>query len=298
MMDEILIACGSVDLLRKIAGDLPPGQYKPIATKSAGGIVAKIANRNVRVAIVHELLGDGPGAALCAELATSANPPAVLYLCTGAPPANGPFEIALRYPVPGPVLRNALARLAPATKGDQDLALWQDFFSELQGRIHALPNQNYYQILGVEDGAPHNVVVAAYDALTVRYHPDRYAQFRGQQWGDAVYAHANTLFQAVTSAFGVLSDRRMKKQYERSMTSGKIRLDPALLKAGGDTGPDLLENHAQTKQGKKFLKLAQSDIARRDWSSALQNLKFAASMEGDVPIIAEKIAEVAAKIGK
>ena len=295
-MDEILIACGSVDLLRQIAADLPSGQFKPIATKSAGGIVAKISTRNVRLAIVHESLADGPGAALCVELSTCANPPAVLYLSSDVPPASGPFAIALRYPVPGAVLRNAIARLAPKKSGGQDLARWQDFFQELQSRIHALPQQNYYQILGVPENAPHNIVVAAYDQLSMRYHPDRYAQFRTEQWGAAVYEHANTLFQAVTDAFRILSDRRMKKLYERTLLSGKLRLDPALQ--SGDAGPDLLENHAQTKQGKKFLKLAQGDIARQDWPSALQNLKFAASMEGDLPIIAEKIAEVEARLRK
>ena len=296
-MDEILIACGDVDLLRKIAGDLPSGRFKPIATKSAGGIVRKIANRNVRLAIVHEQLADGPGGALCAELAAIAQPPRVLYLSTGAAPSSGPFDVALRYPVPGPVLRNAIAQLAPVEQTGQDLERWRDFFLELQDRIAALPAQNYFGVLGLPDGAPHNYVVAAYDQLSMRYHPDRYAQFREEKWGKAIYEHANTLFQAVTEAFSVLSNRRLRKQYERELAAGVLRIDPA-LQAGQAAGPDLLENHAQTKQGKKFLKLAQTDIARRDWTSALQNLKFAASMEGDVPIIAQKIAEVEAKLGK
>lgn len=296
-MDEILIACGDVDLLRKIAGDLPSGRFKPIATKSASGIVEKLAKRNVRLAIVHETLADSPGGALCAALSRSQQAPHILYLSSGTPPLDGPFDIALRYPVPGPVLRNAIARLAPEEKSGPDMEAWNDFFAELQARIAALPKQTYYQILGVPDGAPHHAIVSAYDQLSMRYHPDRYAQFRGQAWGDTIYDHANTLFQAVTDAFSVLSDRRMKKQYERTLTSGKLRLDPA-LKSGQDSGPDLLENHAQTKQGKKFLKLAQADMARNDWTSALQNLKFAASMEGDLAIIAEKIAEVEGKLGK
>lgn len=294
-MDEILIACGDVDLLRKIAGDLPKGRFKPIATKKAGGMLEKIASRRVRLAIVHETLADGPGGALCAALASSATPPRILYLSAGTPPEAGPFDIALRYPVPGPVLRNAITRLAPAEESKQNADRWRDFFHELQDRIENLPKQSYYEMLGVPENAPHDYVVAAYDQLSLRYHPDRYAQFRGRNWGDAIYDSTSKLFVAVTEAFSVLSDRRLKKHYERSLSSGNLRLDPT-VQAGAESGPELLENHAQTKQGRKFLKLAQQDIARQDWASALQNLQFAASMEDDLPILEEKIAEMKAKL--
>lgn len=296
-MDEILIACGDVQLLKKIAADLPSGRFKPIATKSSSGIVEKLATRRVKLAIVHESLTDAPGAALCVQLMRASAPPAILYLSTDMPPKEGPFTLALRYPVPGPVLRNALTRLMPDTGADHDMERWRAFFDELRARVQALGAQNYFEVLGVPTGAPHHHVVAAYDQLSLRYHPDRYAQFRDKDWGNAVYEQANLLFQTVTEAFSVLSDRRMRKLYERGLSSGQLRVDPA-ARATQDSGPETLDTQAQSKQGRKFLQLAQQDIARGDWASALQNLRFAQSMEGDLPVILQKIAEVEARLGK
>lgn len=296
-MNEILIACGNVELLQAIVADLPPGRFKPIAAKSGTGLVGKLAARNVQLAIVHEQLSSGPGASLCTDLRRDLPDVAILYLCVDAPPTAGPFDVALRYPVPGVVLRNAIGRLAPQHDASQDMERWRAFYDELKQRIADAPTQSYYAILGVAPDAPHHEIVAAYDHLSLRYHPDRYAQHRNEKWGNAVYEATNALFQVVTEAFSVVSDRRLKRVYDRGLPSGALRIDPA-LQAGGDAGPDLLENHATTKQGKKFLRLAQRDIARSDWAAALQNLQFAASMEGDSPAIAEKIAEVQAHLEK
>mgnify|MGYP000692832349 CR=1 FL=1 len=46
----------------------------------------------------------------------------------------------------------------------------------------------------------------------------------------------------------------------------------------------------------KFLKLAQTDIAAKSWQSALQNLRFALSMESSNEAIKAKIAEIEAKV--
>src|SRR5690554_1418527 len=127
-MNEILIACGNVELLHAIVADLPRGRFKPIAAKSATGLVAKLAARNVQLAIVHEQLSSGPGAALCADLRRERSETAILYLCVDAPPAEGPFDVALRYPVPGVVLRNAIGRLAPQHDASQDMERWRAFY--------------------------------------------------------------------------------------------------------------------------------------------------------------------------
>lgn len=294
-MEEILIACGDVDLLRKIASDLPEGRYKPIATKSAGGIVAKLEKRDVKVAVVHEQLGDGSGVALCTELRKLASNPKILLLVTDKPPAEGPFDLSLKYPVPGPVFRNALNRMAPEERSEQDLQKWKAFYQELGTRLEQLDTQSYYQMLGVPPNARHDSIVAAYDAASVRFHPDRYNQFRSERWGEALYQRANDLFKQITEAYSILSDRRLKKKYDQALSEGRLRLNSD-EKSGQDAGPDLLENHAQTAQGKKFLRLAQRDLARNDWAAALQNLRFAASMEGDLPVIAQNIALCESKL--
>ena len=127
-MKEILIACGDVDLLKRIIADLPPNTFKPIATKRGAGIAAKLTGRNLRHAIVHATLADGTAGQLLQELQGLDPVPGVLLLTSDAPPKEGPFKAALRYPVPGPVLRNAIGQLAPDDDAEHDLERWRLFY--------------------------------------------------------------------------------------------------------------------------------------------------------------------------
>ncbi len=290
-MKQILIACGDVDLLRKIVSDLPEGKYKPIATKTGAGIAAKIAGRDVPVAIVHEQLADGSAAQLCTQLRQQPDGPAVLWLAGASVPAEGPFDRALKYPVPGPVFRNALNQLAGPDVSGHDLEQWRMFFRELKGRLEGIDQQNYFQILGISQQAPHHRLVKAYDLLSQRYHPDRYRQFRHEKWGKAIHEKATQLYKEMTEAYHVLADRKLRAKYEGALAQGQLRLSSEDA-AGKATGPKSLMELGQTQMSKKFLKLAQSDLAGRDFASALQNLKFAQSMEPNNTAIADKIAEV------
>lgn len=288
-MESILIACGDTDLLRQIAADLPVDQFKPIATRKGAGIPEKLAGRGLALAIVHETLQDGHGAVLCQALKAMNPQPVVLLLVTGDAPKSGPFDLALRYPVPGPVLRNALKKISSKDTAEQDMERWRAFFDEVNQRIRQLGQQSYYQMMGVRPDAPHHAIVQVFDAISQRYHPDRYTQFRGERWGAAVYEQVNQLYKTYTEAFGVLSDRKLRQKYDDALTRGELRLaDDAAL----DTGPRNLSDFGQTPQARKFLKLAQTDIARRDWNQALQNLNFALSLEPDNQAIQAKIAEL------
>lgn len=295
-MQQILIACGDVDLLRKIVSDLPDGKYKPIATKTGAGIADKIAGRNVPVAVVHEQLADNTAAQLCAQLQQQADGPAILWLASDSAPAEGPFDRALKYPVPGPVFRNALKQLAGPAVSEQDLEKWRLFFRELKARLAKIDEQDYFQILGLSEGAPHHRLVKAYDLLSQRYHPDRYRQFRAQKWGKAIHEKATQLYKQMTEAYQVLADRKLRAKYEEALASGQIRLSPEDT-PGKESGPKSVVDIGQTAASKKFLKLAHSDLAGQNLTSALQNLKFAQSMEPDNAAIADKIAEIEEKLG-
>jgi hypothetical protein len=294
-MKQILIACGDVELLRKIASDLPQGKFKPIATKKGAGIVEKITGRKVSLAVVHEQLSDGTAATLCTQLRELPDPPSILWLANGSPPSDGPFDAALRYPVPGPVFRNALQKLAGSDVSDQDLEKWRLFFRELKARLADVDEQNYFQILGLPEGAPHHRLVKAYDLLSQRYHPDRYRQYRQEKWGEAIHDKATQLYKVMTEAYQVLADRKLRATYEGVLKRGKIRLSPE-DQPGKDSGPKSVVDLGESPASKKFLKLAQSDLAGQNLVSALQNLKFAKSMEPSNSAIAEKIAEVEQKL--
>jgi len=295
-MKEILIACGNVNLLKQIVSDLPPNAFKPIATKRGGGIAQKINGRGVQAAVIHEHLEDNATQQLMGELRAIQPVPKVLLLCSGAPPAEGPFEMALRYPVPGPVFRNALKRLVPDEDTGEDLEKWRMFYRELKEKNEHVGAENYYQVLGVPDGAPHHLLVRAFDQLSLRYHPDRYNQYRAERWGAAIFDEVNALYKIQTEAYSVLTDRQLRARYEKALERGEVRLSKDET-AARPTGPKALTDLATNSQSKKFLKLAQTDISTQNWSGALQNLKFALSMDASNEGIQAKIAEIEAKLG-
>ncbi len=295
-MREVLIACGDVELLRQIVGELAPEGIKPIATKRGLGTAAKVAPRSLPLAIVHEHLEDQGAGQLLSELRQLSPSTAILVLTTGPPPSQGPFHKAIRYPVPGPVLRAAVRSMVPDEQEDQDLEKWRLFYREVTEARERQASQNYFEVLGVPGGAPHHVIVRAFDGLSLRYHPDRYNQYRAQRWGAAIFEEVNALYKIQTEAYSVLTDRKLRARYERVLESGELRLAKDET-SRADSGPTSIVELSSSTQAKKFLKLAQSDLASSNWSKALQNLQFALSMDSGNDALMAKIAEVQAKLG-
>jgi DnaJ-class molecular chaperone len=109
------------------------------------------------------------------------------------------------------------------------------------------------------------------------------------RWGDAVYEQVNELYKIYTEAYGVLADRRLRQRYDEALAKGELRL---ASDESSDTGPRTLADLGSSPQSKKFLKLAQADLARGQTTQALQNLRFAQSMEPGNAAISAKIAEL------
>lgn len=297
-MKEILIACGDIDLLRKLVGDLPADQFKPIATRRGTGIVAKLTGRQLSLAIVHAELEDNAAQQLLAELRDFDAQLPILYLTPQKPPAtssqDSTFDTALQYPLPGPVLRNAVRRLTESQDKTHDLEKWRTFYNEVKQRLEAQPTQNYYAILSVPDDAPHHMLVTSFDALSLRYHPDRYHQFQTERWGKALHEKLVALYKTMTEAYAVLSDRRQRARYQQALENGELRI--AFEDSKAEKGPRSLEELATSTSAKRFLRLAQTDIAKNDLISAAQNLTFALSMEPQNAAIADYLAKLQKKI--
>lgn len=297
-MREILIACGDVNLLKQLLQEIPAQTYKPIATKRGANIAQKLANRGLVEAIVHEALEDGTTSALIQELKQLQPTPKILLIGAKKPDARTypQADITLHYPCPGPVLRNALRQIAPPEQDEANLESWRLFYRELKDRNATLDGLDYYQIMLIPRDAPHHVLVKAFDALSLRYHPDRYNQFRHERWGEAIYQEANILYKMMTEAYGVLADRKMRALYDQGLAQGLKRLSLEDAKNLKNAGPKSVEDLGTLDASKKFLKLAQTDIATMNWNRALQNLRFAQSMEPQNEAIAAKIQEIEAKI--
>src|SRR5690554_161374 len=290
-MKQILIACGDVELLRRIVADLPPNTFKPIATRTGAGIAQKVAGRDLALAVVHENLADQSAAELCAQLRAQPDGPPILWLSQGTAPQSGAFDRALKYPLPGPVFRNALNQLGAPAESALDLEKWRLFYKEVTARLEQSESQSYFQLLGLSPEAPHHQLVRAYDLLSQRYHPDRYRQFRDKKWGKAIHEKTTDLYTVMTEAYQVLGDRKRRVAYEAALARGQLRPD-AKDAASTDRTPRSVIDLGQGAHAKKFLKLAQNDLAGKNLAGALQNLKFALSMEPNNSAIAQKIAEL------
>lgn len=292
-MDEILIACGDVELLKEIVSQLPDETFKPIASKKGSGIVDKVRNRRVGVAVIHEQLADDTSRQLCRALQQLDDAPEILFLAND-PPAEGPFDKAIKYPVPGPVFRNALEDVHAGDDDGEDLEKWKAFYGEVKKRLAELAEQDYYQMLDLPTDAPHHAVKKAFDQVSLRYHPDRYKQFRDRRWGEALYEKVNQLYTILTEAYQVLSDRELRQRYDELRAEGQRRMPPDEL-SSPESGPSSLTDAANSAKTRRFLEMAQTEIAKTNWDAALQNLEFAASIEPDNDRISKKIDEIEAK---
>ncbi|RDV38485.1 hypothetical protein DV096_06605 [Bradymonadaceae bacterium TMQ3] len=290
-MNELLVACGDVDLLKRILADLPTGRFKPVATRKGTGIAPKLVGRPVAAAIVHAHLADQATAQLLSELRSHLPELPILLLYQDQAPANAPVSRSLRYPVPGPVFRNALNALLPRHHSQADLEQWRAFYNETKLRLQRAPSQSYFQLMGLNNGAPHHKIVKAFDALSLRFHPDRYDQYKSERWGQALYDHVNAFYKLLTEAYAVISDRRLRSLYEQALARGELRLDSETSNPS-ERGPRSLDELSNNPQAKRFLKLAQRDLAIGNPDAALQNLQFALSMEPDNKAIEQKIASL------
>lgn len=86
-----------------------------------------------------------------------------------------------------------------------------------------MPDQDYYEILGVSKTATQDEIKKAYRRLAMKYHPDR-------NQGDKT---AEEKFKAVGEAYSVLSDEQKRAAYDRY---GKAGVDPSAAGAGGFGG--------------------------------------------------------------
>jgi len=293
-MSNVLIACGDVDTLRNIAADLPD-DLEPVATKTATDITDAVSERGIQLAIIHKHLADGSGIALARQLRSLPDPPNILWLTDTSPPNDGPFDRALRYPVPGPVLRNAIEDLRPSDESDTDLDTWKAFYKEVKRRVSHLDDQSYYEMLGLAPDAPHDDIVEAFDRLSLRYHPDRYARHRDKRWGRALHDLAKKLYTELTEAHRILTDRSLRRAYDRQLEhSGDLRLDKS-SSPHRDPGPTALTDLSSNPRAQKFLKMAQTKLANDEFRDALQNLEFAASIDTS-PELDSKIDEIRRKI--
>ena len=151
-----------------------------------------------------------------------------------------------------------------------------------------METQNYWEVMGVSQDADLGTLRAAYDKLSLRFHPDRHARLRGTPHE----ALLGDVYRRIGEAYRVLRHDNTRRKYIRQLSSGSLRYDDSVREK---TGPTTLEELSQDMGTRKFLRLADQALASGNPAGALQNLKFAASMEADNQDIQERIAALLAE---
>ena len=284
----ILLAAGDPQVLMGLIQEFPRERWHPLAAKDGHQVARALDGKQLHIAVVHEQLGDMPGRKLCAWLKKYRPSTPIVALTTGLPDADHsaqPWDAALRYPCAAGVLHDVAAGALHAAR---DIAPARErFVLAVRSRASQLDEQDYFALLGLPRGADQHQLRAAYDKLSLRFHPDRHPYLRGHD-GEA---DLNALYKRIGEAYRVLSDPEKRPVYDKQLAGGTLRYDETQREK---VGPKSIEDLSDNPMIKKFLKLAHTAHATGNRAAAIQNLKFAQSMERDNADIAAKIAEIEA----
>jgi len=162
--------------------------------------------------------------------------------------------------------------------------------AELRALARIVEDLDYYQLLELQPGATGSDVRNAYHSVARRYHPDRL-----RQEGDPILSAAERIAKRVSEAYAVLRDPRRRRVYDQQRTDGERRL--RLVEGGTRADRQVSdERQGRTPNGRRYITLANQDLARGDLKAARQNLQMALTYEPDQAWVKEKLAELKQKL--
>lgn len=145
---------------------------------------------------------------------------------------------------------------------------------ELAALARIVDDLDYYQLLGVGSGAQASEIKRAYYDSARQLHPDANRHLDA----DALSA-CQRVARRISEAYCVLRDPRRRRTYDAHLAErGEPRLQLAELRANAWRTDDS-EQPARTPEGRQFWQRARSDLAGRNWASAIRNLQTALTFE-------------------
>lgn len=222
-MHLVLIATQDLDVLRDIVTTMPRDTCKPIASRSADGVVEKLQGRTIALAIVHHDIAGTRSLDFCAYLKNALPGVETIFLRDGnAPvvdfPPYPPPSKTLTYPCPRPILRRAITTLlTPDFVPPNDEEQLEMIYS-IDQRIEATATQDLYQRLFCELGAKHHQLVASFDRITYEFHPDRYRWIRDvEPYGESIYERITLYYKIIVEAWNILKNRTSRREYDEML---------------------------------------------------------------------------------
>jgi len=152
-----------------------------------------------------------------------------------------------------------------------------------------LDKLDYYQIFEVPTDENPALVRRRYFTLARSYHPDHFAPVSPGSFRQA----AGQVFRRMTEAYQVLMNAEKRSDYDKRIL--KDRSGDSLRLSGNEReqkGPKVRDREIENAQARKFYNLAQSAIRDGDYGAAKMNLKLAAQMAGEHPLIKKSLEEV------
>lgn len=157
--------------------------------------------------------------------------------------------------------------------------------TEIKALARIIGELDYYQLLHLRRDAVAGEVKKAYHSTSRAFHPDANRHLE-PDLRDAVA----TIARRVSEAYSVLRNPRRRQAYDRRLESSRevrMQLAEAQAEAGRQADEEL---GGTTPQGRQFYRLAQADLQRNDYGSAVRNLQTALTFEPDNALFKKQLA--------
>ena len=154
-----------------------------------------------------------------------------------------------------------------------------------------LDQLSYYDLLGIPSGTDEAAVRAAFYRLAADFHPDRYHTLADQTLKEQL----EMIYARLCEGYRVLTTPEKRVVYERMLNQGHKRLTATDRESRGPVNPEDSIKHADAK---KFFRMGMICLGRKDWKGAMMNFNFARTFEPGSALIAQKLADAQAALGK
>ena len=145
--------------------------------------------------------------------------------------------------------------------------------TEIQALARIIDDLDYYQLLHLTPSASAREIKDAYYATSRQFHPDLHRRLP-----DDLRRAVSVIARRISEAYSVLRDPRRRPAYDQHLeTGGGARIQLAQSEAQPTARPETVQ--ARTAQGRQYLALAEADLTRSDYASAVRNLQTAVTFE-------------------
>lgn len=281
----LLFACVRMEMCGALEQELRASNLRTVVTADPRRFRA-VAAEEVVAAVILDARLDGPPVAELALAYAAALPPETAFvlltddLVTEPEP---PFDAVVRVPCGPGVLRDVVMRAVGRRWTDRETPA-RSMTDELVARASRLAEQNHYEVLGLADDVPMEAVVAAFDRLSMRLHPERLLA------NEVPLELANEVYARICEAYRTLRVPATREAYDLQLRSAQPPESGSSVRH-----PTLgltLEELSTHPIARRHLRIAQQALAVRDFAMAVAQMRFAASKDPDNALIPAQLTQL------